>query len=304
MLSALRQAPGSILPLVCPETVPSTNILQWITPAARTPVPPVPSHVAGRTSMASGRAGTFSHGAPSSATEESSGDSKQASGGKRKASQGNGGVTEFLAGSSGTDSAEQIRAASGEGRGLQHKRSQSFPSNTTQGLLGNDEAGDALLADSAAGVSSTPSGRAEQQISDAARSDAIYAGATVYAANGDLSLRVLRVQYVQTRDSSSADAVQPLRFVVEVQGGTLGALLDLLISGIEHHSASVTNDKGVRILLPGGTSPALLFNRDVFQRTFMASFRHFCLGVEVVDAMRRALAEAETPAALGTLLDV
>ncbi|KAJ1961532.1 hypothetical protein GGI12_003200, partial [Dipsacomyces acuminosporus] len=37
--SALRQAPGSILPLVCPETVPSTNILQWITPTSRTPVP-------------------------------------------------------------------------------------------------------------------------------------------------------------------------------------------------------------------------------------------------------------------------
>ncbi|KAJ2579646.1 hypothetical protein GGH95_002996, partial [Coemansia sp. RSA 1836] len=145
-------------------------------------------------------------------------------------------------------------------------------------------------------------------MSDAARSDAIYAGATVYAANGDLSLRVLRVQYVQTRDSSSGSpATQPLRFVVEVQGGTLGALLDLLISGIEHHSASVTSDKGVRIQLPGGTSPALLFNRDVFQRTFMASFRHFCLGVEVVDAMRRALAVLERSAdaaAFGTLLDV
>ncbi|KAJ2745254.1 hypothetical protein GGI20_002322 [Coemansia sp. BCRC 34301] len=297
MLSALRQAPGSILPLVCPETVPSTNILQWITPAARTPVPPVPAHVAGRASMASGRAGTFSHGAPPTS------EAAAIASGKRKASQGNGGAPEFLAGSSGEAAGQAQPAAvdaSGEGRGLQHKRSQSFPTSTSQSLLGSDDASEASAAASGE-VSGATSGRSEQQMSDAARSDAIYAGATVYAANGDLSLRVLRVQYVQ------APAAQPLRFVVEVQGGTLGALLDLLISGIEQHSASVTSDKGVLIQLPGGSSPALLFNRDVFQRTFMASFRHFCLGVEVVDAMRRALAALERAAdvaGFGTLLDV
>ncbi|KAJ2343395.1 hypothetical protein GGH92_004935, partial [Coemansia sp. RSA 2673] len=310
MLSALRQAPGSILPLVCPETVPSTNILQWITPAARTPVPPVPAHVAGRASMASGRAGTFSHGVPSPVPASDGG-------GPKHASSNNG--SEFLA-----EHAQPAvnESAGGEGRGLQHKRSQSFPTNASSSSPGLHSSSSEANEEQAGADSSTfatmadSSGRAEQQMSDAARSDAIYAGATVYAANGDLSLRVLRVQYVHARDSSSgsvAAAAHPLRFVVEVQGGTLGVLLDLLISGIEHHSASVTNDKGVRIQLPGGTAPALLFNRDVFQRTFMASFRHFCLGVEVVDAMRRALAALEDggsqpassrAAAFGTLLDV
>ncbi|KAJ2882388.1 hypothetical protein H4R27_003475 [Coemansia aciculifera] len=320
MLSALRQAPGSILPLVCPETVPSTNILQWITPAARTPVPPVPAHVAGRASMASGRAGTFSHGVSSPVPASDGGGSKHISAsGQRQTSQGNSG-SEFL-----TEQAQSAvsESAGGEGRGLQHKRSQSFPTNaasSSQGLHGSGEASEDLTgadpSSLAAAAAADAGGRAEQQMSDAARSDAIYAGATVYAANGDLSLRVLRVQYVHARDSSSgsmAAAAHPLRFVVEVQGGTLGVLLDLLISGIEHHSASVTNDKGVRIQLPGGTAPALLFNRDVFQRTFMASFRHFCLGVEVVDAMRRALAALEDGGSqsasnkvsgFGTLLDV
>ncbi|KAJ2790645.1 hypothetical protein GGI18_001667, partial [Coemansia linderi] len=319
MLSALRQAPGSILPLVCPETVPSTNILQWITPAARTPVPPVPAHVVGRASMASGRAGTFSHGVPSPVlTSESVGSKPIAASGQRQASQGNSGSS-FMPEQSQSAVSE---SAGSEGRGLQHKRSQSFPTNSAssgQGLHGNDEGSDVLAqaGDSSNLVAAADAGgRVEQQMSDAARSDAIYAGATVYAANGDLSLRVLRVQYMHSRDStvgSAATAAHPLRFVVEVQGGTLGMLLDLLISGIEHHSASVTSDKGVRIQLPGGTAPALLFNRDVFQRTFMASFRHFCLGVEVVDAMRRALAGLEDGssqaasvrvAGFGTLLDV
>ncbi|KAJ2490641.1 hypothetical protein IWW37_003015 [Coemansia sp. RSA 2050] len=322
MLSALRQAPGSILPLVCPETVPSTNILQWITPAARTPVPPVPAHVVGRANMASGRAGTFSHGVPSPVITSESVSSKPIAGsGQRQASQGNSG-SNFVAEQSQSAASE---SAGGEGRGLQHKRSQSFPTNSassSQGLHGNDEGGGDVLAQAgdssnvATAAAADAGGRVEQQMSDAARNDAIYAGATVYAANGDLSLRVLRVQYVHSRDStvgSVAAAAHPLRFVVEVQGGTLGVLLDLLISGIEHHSASVTSDKGVRIQLPGGTAPALLFNRDVFQRTFMASFRHFCLGVEVVDAMRRALSGLEDGASqaasvraagFGTLLDV
>ncbi|KAJ2820936.1 hypothetical protein FBU31_005066, partial [Coemansia sp. 'formosensis'] len=318
MLSALRQAPGSILPLVCPETVPSTNILQWITPAARTPVPPVPAQVAGRASMASGRAGTFSHGVPSPVLVSES----LLTGGQRQASQGNAG-SEFSAEQPQSTASES--AGGGEGRGLQHKRSQSFPTNaasssSSQGLHGTSEASDELAGGDSSNLAAATgaSGRVEQQMSDAARSDAIYAGATVYAANGDLSLRVLRVQYVHSRDSTSgsssvAAAAHPLRFVVEVQGGTLGVLLDLLISGIEHYSASVTNDKGVWIQLPGGTAPALLFNRDVFQRTFMASFRHFCLGVEVVDAMRRALAGLEDGGSLAasskvagfsTLLDV
>ncbi|KAJ2808258.1 hypothetical protein H4S07_003445, partial [Coemansia furcata] len=318
MLSALRQAPGSILPLVCPETVPSTNILQWITPAARTPVPPVPAQVAGRASMASGRAGTFSHGVPSPVLVSES----LLAGGQRQASQGNAG-SEFTAEQAQSTASES--AGGGEGRGLQHKRSQSFPTNaastsSSQGLHGTSEASDELAGGDSSNLAAATgaSGRVEQQMSDAARSDAIYAGATVYAANGDLSLRVLRVQYVHSRDSTSgsssaAAAAHPLRFVVEVQGGTLGVLLDLLISGIEHYSASVTNDKGVWIQLPGGTAPALLFNRDVFQRTFMASFRHFCLGVEVVDAMRRALAGLEDGGSLAasskvagfsTLLDV
>ncbi|KAJ1939927.1 hypothetical protein FBU59_003962, partial [Linderina macrospora] len=64
--SALRQAPGSILPLVCPEIVPSTNILQWITPVTRTHTPQIPVHTINRSQNGSGRSGTISHIIPSS----------------------------------------------------------------------------------------------------------------------------------------------------------------------------------------------------------------------------------------------
>ncbi|KAJ1828340.1 hypothetical protein LPJ56_001168, partial [Coemansia sp. RSA 2599] len=282
--SALRQAPGSILPLVCPETVPSTNILQWITPSARTPVSA--ANTVGRSANASGRAGTFSHVSttttqsviPSSSAED--GHSQQhGSQSQQQQSQQHSGLIER------TD-------VGADSQGLRHKRSRSFPANGPTGM--HSPTADSANADSDSkdSVVGGSAGRAEQQISDAAHGDATYAGATIYAANGDLSLRVLRVQYTQSANVSKA-----LRFVVEVQGGTLALLLDLLINGIEHHSAGITNDKGARIQLPGGSRPVLLFNRDVFQRTLLASFRHFCTGFELLDSMRRALEAVDLAAA-------
>ncbi|KAJ1888123.1 hypothetical protein LPJ66_008732, partial [Kickxella alabastrina] len=295
--SALRQAPGSILPLVCPETVPSTNILQWITPAPRTPVSA--AHMVGRASNVSGRAGTFSHAAPNIQTNAAMGTDEAGPTDPLQLQQQNQRVFGELG---------DMPAVSGnDSIGLRHKRSRSFPNNVPAGLHaagggagGSDQAGGKDVS----AINST--GRMDQQISDAAHGEANYAGATIYAGNGDLALRVLRVQYTQATSASQA-----LRFVAEVQGGTLPLLLDLLINGIEHHSAGITNSKGARIQLPGGTAPVLLFNRDVFQRTLMASFRHFCVGLDVVDSMRRALevvdaARSWTAAesVFGALLDV
>ncbi|KAJ2080065.1 hypothetical protein H4R24_003336 [Coemansia sp. RSA 988] len=225
--AALRQAPGAILPLVCPETVPSTNILQWITPAARSPATTAAAasaaaHTSNRADTPSGRAGTFSH-APTA---------------------------------EGAEAAPQQQSQ----QPLRHKRSRSFPTADA-----GEQLGDAQLA-----------------------------GATVHAANGELALRVLRVQ-------SGTDGTP--RLVVEVQGATVPILLDLLIRGIEHFgNAGLVDDAGASI----GT-PVLVFNRDVFQRTFMASFRHFCSGLDVIDAMRRALVQAsgvDAEAQLAALLDV
>ncbi|KAJ2235481.1 hypothetical protein IWW45_002563 [Coemansia sp. RSA 485] len=267
--SALRQAPGSILPLVCPETVPSTNILQWITPAARTPASA--ANTIGRSANASGRAGTFSHTTPQpmvSTLGSEGGNSQQQ---KSQSQQQHPGLIERS--DAGADS-----------QGLRHKRSRSFPANVPSGIHSPTGESATIGSESKDAVADSSTGRADQQISDAAHGDATYSGATIYAANGDLALRVLRVQYTQSASVSKA-----LRFVVEVQGGTLALLLDLLINGIEHHSSGITNEKGARIQLPGGSQPVLLFNRDVFQRTLLASFRHFCTGFELLDNMRRAL---------------
>ncbi|KAJ2090087.1 hypothetical protein IW138_002897 [Coemansia sp. RSA 986] len=332
--SSLRQAPGSILPLVCPETVPSTNILQWITPAPRTPVAQAPSSLPpNRASNVSGRAGTFSHSSPSPAPGhyQPDGASARPSTSSRMTMQARGGVDQQPAMGLGNSDASLARTSgekqSSESNGaaaatdnadsqpLRHKRSRSFPANVVNGIHG-DEAisgvGKNTQANGSANASSTAVGRVEQQMNDAAHSNAYFAGSTIYASNGDLSLRVLRVQYVHGRESSSSsDTPQPLRFVVEVQGGTLATLFDLLINGIEHLSAGITTDKGVRIQLPNGAMPLLLFNRDVFQRIFMASFRHFCIGLDAIDTMRRTLATIEsdswdhsTQSMFGTLLDL
>ncbi|KAJ2312243.1 hypothetical protein IWW54_002197, partial [Coemansia sp. RSA 2705] len=302
--SSLRQAPGSILPLVCPETVPSTNILQWITPAARTPAPPTAAAAAaaaaaqtvGRANAPSGRAGTFSHAPPppNSLGLDDSGDGKAT---PRKASQGSA-PSEPTAGDEAGSVVDEQRHS------VRHKRSRSFPANSSASRrASSDEPAGAEPAEG--NLAGDASGRVEQQISDAAHSDAQFAGTTVYAANGDLALRVLRVQHVAAQ---AADAARPLRFVVEVQGGTLSILLDLIVNGIAHYSAGLTNEKGTPIQVPGGA--ALVFNRDVYQRTFMASFRHFCGGLDVLDSMRRSLAQLEgqawalTEASLVALLDV
>ncbi|KAJ2390163.1 hypothetical protein GGI05_003293, partial [Coemansia sp. RSA 2603] len=284
--SALRQALGSILPLVCPETVPSTNILQWITPTTRTPVPA--AQTVGRSSNASGRAGTFSHSNPASSSPDGG-----AGSGDGHNQQHPGLVERSDAGA--------------DAQGLRHKRSRSFPANVATGVHSSSDAAN-IASDTkdGAGFSAENSGRIEQQIKDAAHGDATYAGSTIYASNGDLALRVLRVQY-----SQSANMSKGLRFVVEVQGGTLALLLDLLINGIEHHSAGITNDKGSRIQLPGGSTPVLLFNRDVFQRTLLASFRHFCSGFDILDSMRRAMNTVDSSrswtaaeSVFGALLDI
>ncbi|KAJ2781913.1 hypothetical protein GGI15_003082 [Coemansia interrupta] len=284
--SALRQALGSILPLVCPETVPSTNILQWITPATRTPVPT--AQTVGRSSNASGRAGTFSHSSTASTTPDDGAGSSDSHG------QQHPGLIERS-------------DAGAEAQGLRHKRSRSFPADIGTGVHSSSDASN-IAPDSKDGAaqSAENSGRIEQQIKDAAHGDATYAGSTIYAGNGDLALRVLRVQY-----SQSTSMAKGLRFVVEVQGGTLALLLDLLINGIEHHSAGITNDKGARIQLPGGSAPVLLFNRDVFQRTLLASFRHFCSGFDILDSMRRAMNTVDASrswtaaeSVFGALLDI
>ncbi|KAJ1996175.1 hypothetical protein GGI25_002166 [Coemansia spiralis] len=306
---SLRQAPGSILPLVCPETVPSTNILQWITPAARTPAAPTPTSIpVGRAGNASGRAGTFSHASQFPATgayqPEESATRPQAP--LRKPSQGQGpDLKTVVELDSAVGTAQRASGSQESDHALKHKRSRSFPANSVAGMHAEDTANSTVTTpsndlgstNSVNGASSTASGapsaaiRVEQQISDAAQSNAFFAGSTIYTANGDLSLRVLRVQYVHGREPSTT--VQPLRFVVEVQGGTLATLLDLLINGIEHLSAGITNDKGAPLQLPNGAKPLLIFNRDVFQRIFMASFRHFCIGLDVIDSMRRTLSSIE-----------
>ncbi|KAJ1797753.1 hypothetical protein LPJ59_002932 [Coemansia sp. RSA 2399] len=323
---SLRQAPGSILPLVCPETVPSTNILQWITPPPRTPVAPVPAILPpNRASNASGRAGTFSHAppSPSAGLYQPDGPSARPSTSSRMSSQTRNGVSQRP--ESGLDSSTNASLAQtpGEKRSstsngnaaatdglpkqpLRHKRSRSIPANVVStmspdemasvGVNSSHASGPAnpgSAAAAAAAATAPASGSVEQQMNEAAQSNAYFAGSTIYASNGDLSLRVLRVQYVHGRETSS-DAPHPLRFVVEVQGGTLVTLFDLLINGIEHLSAGITTDKGVRIQLPNSATPLLLFNRDVFQRIFMASFRHFCIGVDAIDTLRRTLAIIES----------
>ncbi|KAJ2156656.1 hypothetical protein GGF46_005041 [Coemansia sp. RSA 552] len=300
--SSLRQAPGSILPLVCPETVPSTNILQWITPAVRTPASSTPQ-TTGRAAGVSGRAGTFSHASPA---PNSLGLGADAGTTQRKASQGN---------NEPEPSTDQPEPA--EEHVVRHKRSRSFPAGSSASAHGDgaDPAASEAAEGAAAAAPSREGGEqarrpVERQASVVARSDAAFAGTVVYAANCDLALRVLRVQHVHSKEAPS-DGQQPLlRFVVEVQGGTLPILLDLLINGIEHYGAGLVNDKGAPLELPGGTAPALVFNRDVYQRTFLASFRHFCLGPDVVSAMQRSLSQFDgqswnfIEASLVTLLDV
>ncbi|KAJ2652019.1 hypothetical protein IW137_000435 [Coemansia sp. RSA 1287] len=297
VLSSLRQAPGSILPLVCPETVPSTNILQWITPTTRTPAPAPPPQPVGRANGPSGRAGTFSHASPASGMLglADDGDDTRV---LRKSLHGN-------AGSESGDASESTRDGQ---QSVRHKRSRSFPANGTAGVHAGDSDGDGentVVADEAAEGFSVASS-SEQQINDAARSDALFAGTTVYAANGDLALRVLRVQHI----GAAVNARHALRFVVEVQGGTLAILLDLLVNGIEPYSSGLTTEKGAHVTLPSNAAVALVFNRDVFQRTFMASFRHFSSGLDVVDSMRRSLTQfggqtwAFTAGSLRALLDV
>ncbi|KAJ2518597.1 hypothetical protein H4217_003228 [Coemansia sp. RSA 1939] len=334
---SLRQAPGSILPLVCPETVPSTNILQWITPAPRTPVAQAPASLPpSRASNVSGRAGTFSHASssPAGGFHHSDGPSARPSTSSRMSTQTRSGVDQQLAPGANSSGAPQghgsemrhandsddTKGQAGDGtpdqQTLRHKRSRSFPANVVGGIHPDgaaDGSGNSAQGAGSANSNRTSTGRVEQQMNDAAQSNAYFAGSTVYAANGDLSLRVLRVQYMHAREQSpsSSESSQSLRFVVEVQGGTLATLFDILINGIEHLSAGITTDKGVRIQLPSGAMPLLLFNRDVFQRIFMASFRHFCFGLDVIDAMRRTLTaiksatwEDSTRAKFGTLLDL
>ncbi|KAJ2764257.1 hypothetical protein IWQ56_004557, partial [Coemansia nantahalensis] len=232
-LSALRQAPGSILPLVCPETVPSTNILQWITPAARTPAPApavlAPIATAGRGAAVAGRAGTFSHTSPRPGPLAVDGSTAQAA--PRKTSQGSV-IAEPLSPAAATG---PLAPDAGELRSVRQKRSQSFPE-----ICASDSA-------EGAGSGGDPidcSQRMEQQlISDAAHSHAVFSGTTMYAANGDLALRVLRVQHVRqpaaAASTAAAPSALPLRFVAEVVGGTLPVMLDLLIGGIEHYSAGL-----------------------------------------------------------------
>ncbi|KAJ2552472.1 hypothetical protein EV175_003297, partial [Coemansia sp. RSA 1933] len=326
---SLRQAPGSILPLVCPETVPSTNILQWITPGPRTPAAPAPASLLpqGRVGNASGRAGTFSHALPSAGLFQLDGQSVRPSTSSRMTSQTRSGVSQRpdagLDGSAAPSAQKSGEVGSGDSDGntaagdlqnqpLRHKRSRSFPANVVN-AMNPDEMASNTQPNGSANASSVATGRVEQQMNEAAQSNAYFSGSTIYASNGDLSLRVLRVQYVHAREisSSSPDAPQPLRFVVEVQGGTLATLFELLINGIEHLSSGITTDKGVRIQLPNGAMPLLLFNRDVFQRIFMASFRHFCIGLDAIDTLQRTLATIESKAwdrnvqsTFGTLLDL
>ncbi|KAJ1953940.1 hypothetical protein EC988_002712, partial [Linderina pennispora] len=220
-------------------------------------------------------------------------------------------------------------------QGLRHKRSRSFPTNAVNMQVG-EASNDTMASGSIGGEFATSSevhphsttsmmasaseesaqtnGKHEQSsigavaASDVSHNDALYAGATLYAAHGDLALKVLRVQYTHVRDSAAL--VQPVGFVVEVQGGTIPMLLDLLINGVEQHSATLAGEKGLRVQFPDGSTPKLMFNRDVFQRAFMASFRHFCIGFDVLDAMRKALTATkhrswdQVERTLGTLLDI
>ncbi|KAJ2672591.1 hypothetical protein IWW42_002745 [Coemansia sp. RSA 1085] len=272
---SLRQAPGSILPLVCPETVPSTNILQWITPAVRTPA--AAAQTVGRSNGPGGRAGTFSHASESTAASDTA-DSK--------------------APSRTTMQSESASSATSEAReqqkppAVKHKRSRSFPANGSTGMQMDGDGGE--TAEDAA-----------------AECDALFAGTTVYAANGDLALRVLRVQHGIMEKTETAPAKRQLRFVVEVQGGTQPILLDLLVNGIAHYSAGLANEKGTPVQVPAGSAGiSLVFNRDVYQRTFLASFRHFGGALEVIDSMRRSLSQCsgqawnETSGSLVSLVDV
>ncbi|KAJ2841570.1 hypothetical protein IWW36_006217, partial [Coemansia brasiliensis] len=275
-------APGSILPLVCPETVPSTNILQWITPAVRTPA--ATAQTVGRSNGPGGRAGTFSHTSDSTATNDTA-DSKVSS---RNALQSD---------SASSTSAEPIqsqqRQQQQQSPAVKHKRSRSFPANGSTGVQMDGDGSEATE-------------------DAAAECDALFAGTTVYAANGDLALRVLRVQYgMLVEKAEAAPAKRQLRFVVEVQGGTQPILLDLLVNGIAHYSAGLTNEKGTPVQVPAGSAGiSLVFNRDVYQRTFLASFRHFGGALEVIDSMRRSLAQcsgqawSEISGSLVSLVDV
>ncbi|KAJ2454658.1 hypothetical protein EV183_001406 [Coemansia sp. RSA 2336] len=273
---SLRQAPGSILPLVCPETVPSTNILQWITPAVRTPAAAAAQTV-GRSNGPGGRAGTFSH------ASESTSDAADDKAPPRNTPQSD------SASSAATDAHDQQKPPA-----VKHKRSRSFPANGSAGVQMDGDGGVETAEDAAA------------------ECDALFAGTTVYAANGDLALRVLRVQHGMVVEKSGAvPAKRQLRFVVEVQGGTQPILLDLLVNGIAHYSTGLTNEKGTPVQIPAGSAGiSLVFNRDVYQRTFLTSFRHFGGALEVIDSMRRSLSQcsgqawSEVSSSLVSLVDV
>ncbi|KAJ2822882.1 hypothetical protein IWW50_004027, partial [Coemansia erecta] len=171
--SSLRQAPGSILPLVCPETVPSTNILQWITPTVRTPAPApaqptaMPTDSGRRANGASGRAGTFSHTSPApNSLGLGDGVSKAV---PRKASQG----------SAVPEASGDADTRDGQSQAVRHKRSRSFPANVSAGVhAGESDEASTVAVDEAVESASGAPVSSEQQISDAARSDALFAGTT------------------------------------------------------------------------------------------------------------------------------
>ncbi|KAJ1915767.1 hypothetical protein H4219_004149 [Mycoemilia scoparia] len=326
----IRAAPGSILPLVCPEIVPSTNVLQWIHPITQDePINTFPNMV--KTSSNNG-----SDSGKSTSTSTSSFNQQ------RSMSMSPAAVGEGRDADESHENQMLVEGGSSSGtkpRRIAHKRSRSFPSKIstksptsvasadssipptqssgpsspaspinspiqTDNSIGNSAEGSDSAA--AASLSLRPQDR---NITDSSSKSPLLAGGVaagpfdaedsnnfkgklLYAANGDLTLRVLRVQYQHSRSSSTF--ARPFGFLVEVQGGTLPILVDLLLNDIKKHSNNITDSNGFPIRFWDNQIPILTLNHHyAYRHAFLSNYRCFCTSDDLVDYLQSALQKVD-----------
>ncbi|KAJ1680059.1 hypothetical protein EV182_000770 [Spiromyces aspiralis] len=297
----IRAAPNSILPLVCPEIVPSTNVLQWIHPITRdeqstTTFGTVPKHNP-----------MPSDADPAPAPSVLSPD----------------------AATIGLSSNTEARSGTGRWT-ITHKRSRSFPDAATSVVIASeDEPRDPTEAQTEStscdgdngggGGSSSSSSSAGDKLSSAAVSPTTpgtasslrlssgmsphlskteqdrynsLVGSILYAANGELALRVLRIQYARSQKPRVPQ--EPFGFLVEVQGGALAVLMDLLINDIKKYEGSVTDVDRNPVRMADGRPPHLTLNHSyAYRQAFLSSYRGFCAGQDLIAFLRIALRSLE-----------
>ena len=115
-----------------------------------------------------------------------------------------------------------------------------------------------------------------------------YTGKLLYAANGELTLRVLRVQYRHSK--KSATFVQPFGFLVEVQGGTLEILMDLLLHDVKKYSTDITDNNRFPIRFWDNQTPILTLNHyNAYRQAFLSNYRCFCTGEDLIAYLQHSL---------------